>query len=282
MLYIAVFIIGLLFWSFWSVILHRLGTEVTRKKVRSVLVWRSQCPHCKHTLTRYDLFPLLSWLSTRGKCRYCKATVSHWYPLLELGSALVFLGITYWRTLYGGGDITLLILSLFVHRSLYLLMIYDIRTMYLHPVARWMALLWAAGLLIYGNDGTSFLTAAQRVVIFTIGFVFIYLLAKLYVRFRWKQDAEGIGQWDVMLAPIVGAVLWKVVQSSGLMDMGSWMMTVQYFRYYVIVACIASLLLLVVIPITHEWGKRMIPFFPGMILAAWIMMMISSRILSLS
>lgn len=278
MLYVSLFIVGLLFWSFWSVLLHRLGTNVTRNKIRSVLIWRSHCPHCKHTLARYDLFPLVSWLSTRGKCRYCKATVSHRYPLLELWSALVFLGITYWRTLSGGGDVTLLMLSLFVHWSLYLLMVYDIRTMYLHPVARWMALLWAAGLLFYRNDGAQFLTAAQRVVIFTISFVLIYLLAKLYVRFRWKQDAEGIGQWDVMLSPIVGAVLWKVAERSGIMDTSSWMMTVQYFRYYVIAACIASLLLLIVIPITHEGWKRMIPFFPGMILAVWILMLLGGVI----
>lgn len=86
MRYIIIFIVGLLFGSFGSVILHRLGEEITRKKLRSVLVGRSHCPHCKHTLEWYDLFPLFSWLATGGKCRYCKKKVSHRYPLLEIGS----------------------------------------------------------------------------------------------------------------------------------------------------------------------------------------------------
>ncbi|MBP6910984.1 prepilin peptidase [Patescibacteria group bacterium] len=61
----------MLFGSFGSVILHRLGDNITRAKIRSVLVGRSHCPHCQHTLARHDLFPLVSRLFTRGKCRYC-------------------------------------------------------------------------------------------------------------------------------------------------------------------------------------------------------------------
>lgn len=47
---------------------------------------------------------------------------------------------------------------------------------------------------------------------------------------------------------------------------------VQYFWYYVIAACLAALLLLFITPITTEQGKRMIPFFPGMIVGVWVMM----------
>ena len=107
MRYILVFIIGLLFGSFGSVILHRLGDNITWAKIRSVLIGRSYCPHCEHDLARYDLFPLASRLSTGGKCRYCKTKISHWYPLLEIGSGLVFLGIFYWWSLFGGGDVAL-------------------------------------------------------------------------------------------------------------------------------------------------------------------------------
>ena len=60
-----------------------------------------------------------------------------------------------------------------------------------------------AGLLLYKTDGVSFLTAVQWMFVFAIGFVIFYFLAKIYVRLRRKQDAEGIGQGDVMLAPIV-------------------------------------------------------------------------------
>src|ERR1700735_2406819 len=44
----------------------------------------SHCPHCKHPLAAYDNIPLLSWLWLRGRCRYCHATISIQYPLVEL------------------------------------------------------------------------------------------------------------------------------------------------------------------------------------------------------
>ena len=44
----------------------------------------SHCPHCKHPLAPWDNIPLLSWLSLRGRCRYCKTAISFQYPLVEL------------------------------------------------------------------------------------------------------------------------------------------------------------------------------------------------------
>lgn len=51
---------------------------------------RSVCLHCKRTLHWYDLLPLLSWLSVRGKCRYCKKKIGIMEPLIELGVAAFF------------------------------------------------------------------------------------------------------------------------------------------------------------------------------------------------
>ena len=52
---------------------------------------RSHCPTCGHTLAARDLVPLLSWLTLRGKCRYCGAPVSARYPATELVSGLAWL-----------------------------------------------------------------------------------------------------------------------------------------------------------------------------------------------
>lgn len=51
---------------------------------------RSQCLHCGHQLQWYDLIPLVSWVSTRGKCRYCHKPIGKFEPLIELGMAAVF------------------------------------------------------------------------------------------------------------------------------------------------------------------------------------------------
>lgn len=56
----------------------------------SVLRGRSMCPSCHHTLAPKDLVPVLSWLSLRGRCRYCKKPISWQYPFVELLTTLLF------------------------------------------------------------------------------------------------------------------------------------------------------------------------------------------------
>lgn len=51
---------------------------------------RSRCLYCQHTLAWYDLLPLVSWLSTAGKCRYCHHPIGHFEPLIELAVAGFF------------------------------------------------------------------------------------------------------------------------------------------------------------------------------------------------
>lgn len=59
----------------------------------SVVSGRSHCTSCNHVLGIRDLVPVFSWLSTRGKCRYCGEKVSARYPATELVCAIVFMGI---------------------------------------------------------------------------------------------------------------------------------------------------------------------------------------------
>lgn len=51
---------------------------------------RSRCFHCSKTLAWYDLLPLVSWLSTGGRCRYCKKPIGAFEPLMEIGLGGVF------------------------------------------------------------------------------------------------------------------------------------------------------------------------------------------------
>jgi leader peptidase (prepilin peptidase)/N-methyltransferase len=59
----------------------------------SVLWPPSHCPSCDAHLGARDLVPVVSWLTLRGRCRYCGAPVSARYPLVELSTALVFAGV---------------------------------------------------------------------------------------------------------------------------------------------------------------------------------------------
>ncbi len=50
----------------------------------------SRCLACQHRLAWYDLLPVVSWLSTGGKCRYCRAPIGYFEPLMEIGLAGFF------------------------------------------------------------------------------------------------------------------------------------------------------------------------------------------------
>jgi leader peptidase (prepilin peptidase)/N-methyltransferase len=88
-------ILGLLFGSLASALSYRLPRGLP------VAADRSRCPSCENVLAARDLVPVLSWVASRGRCRYCDAKISWRYPLLELAMAGLF--IAAW--LRGGGDL---------------------------------------------------------------------------------------------------------------------------------------------------------------------------------
>ena len=53
----------------------------------------SHCPVCKTKLGFWDLFPIFSWLLAKGRCRHCGTRMSIRYVLIEIISALTFLGL---------------------------------------------------------------------------------------------------------------------------------------------------------------------------------------------
>lgn len=80
---LAVILFGLLWGSFLSVVKNRLDNLGT------VLVGRSRCSKCKKTLGPLDLIPLVSFVSSWGRCRYCKKKISFEYPALEIVTAIL-------------------------------------------------------------------------------------------------------------------------------------------------------------------------------------------------
>lgn len=82
---ICVFIIGTLFGSFFTLATYRIPRH------QDIVKTRSYCPKCKHRLGFFDCFPILSYISTIGRCRYCKKPISIRYPLIEFASGMVFL-----------------------------------------------------------------------------------------------------------------------------------------------------------------------------------------------
>jgi len=81
---------GLAVGSFLNVIIYRLP----RKK--SLIRPRSSCPGCGSAIRWYLNVPVFSYLILRGRCRSCGSKISIRYPLVEAGTAALFL-LFFWR-----------------------------------------------------------------------------------------------------------------------------------------------------------------------------------------
>jgi len=64
--------------------------RVAKLQQKSITKDRSVCLYCGNGLRWYDLVPLISWISLRGKCRYCHKPIGWFEPLIELGLAAFF------------------------------------------------------------------------------------------------------------------------------------------------------------------------------------------------
>lgn len=82
---IMIFIIGLVFGSFYNVVGYRLPNNM------SIAFPASHCTNCNHKLKFYELIPVISYIFLRGKCMKCKERISIFYPFFELLTGVLFL-----------------------------------------------------------------------------------------------------------------------------------------------------------------------------------------------
>ncbi|TFG65988.1 MAG: prepilin peptidase [Gemmatimonadales bacterium] len=97
---VYVTIVGAAIGSFINVLVARL--PLGESPVRP----RSRCPNCSTQISWYDNVPMVSWLLLRGRCRSCRTRISIEYPLVEAGTAAIWLGVAWlygptWHALLG-------------------------------------------------------------------------------------------------------------------------------------------------------------------------------------
>lgn len=85
--YIAfvVFLYGLITGSFLNLCVYRIPLGISINKPRSY------CESCGTSLRFCDLIPVFSYITTRGRCRYCGTKISIKHPLFELMVGVIFL-----------------------------------------------------------------------------------------------------------------------------------------------------------------------------------------------
>ena len=270
-----------LFGSLWSVLLVRLGEKQDKETLKSILRWRSVCPLCHTTLQPKHLIPLFSFLWQRGKCAACGQKISRLYPVLEMGSALVFVLTFLWFQYMGGGIIAF---RCAVNWLLFLLMVYDVIKYELH-VPLWIVLLIVAGLpQLVGYQG-NYLQAFRSVLVFVVWFLVIFLGAKGYIYLRYHTPGEGLGEGDIYLAWAIGLLMPFVFSYHHLAY--DFTHLISLFVLFVFLSSAIGIVLWLILwcikrSIPSIWtdsdltlfaDKILIPFLPAMIISFWLLLL---------
>lgn len=260
-------VLGALIGSFLNVVIHRVpaGQSVVRPP--------SACPTCGNAIGPFDNIPIVSWLVLRGRCRHCSARISVRYPVVELGTALAFVGIAAWMisslspvssVVGDAGSLGLLAAALMTTGYLWLgavsiaLIAIDLETHRLPnvivlPGYGIVVLALAVPALLAGDLERFAFTAAGAGILFGV-----YLLLAL----AWPG---GMGLGDVKLAGVLGAFL----------GFSGWAaLAVGAFGAFLL-GGVLSIILLAARVVTRKSG---IPFGPWMISGAWLGLVVGEPI----
>jgi leader peptidase (prepilin peptidase)/N-methyltransferase len=205
-------VLGLIVGSFLNVVILRLPARMEwfwKRDARELLELTpdaepappdlarkgSHCPHCKHPLAAWDNIPLLSWLLLRGRCRYCKASISIQYPLVELLCGIASAIVVWkfgadWQAAAGLVFTWVLIAAAGI----------DFRTQLL-PDSLTLPLLWL-GLLI--SLVPLFADMRHAVIGAAVGYLALW---SVYWIFKLATGKEGMGYGDFKLFAAAGAWL---------------------------------------------------------------------------
>lgn len=82
--YIMFFIVGTCFGSFYNLCGMRIPKNLSINKPGS------HCENCNHSLSWYELIPILSFIFLKGRCKNCHTKLSLFYPFTELVTGLLF------------------------------------------------------------------------------------------------------------------------------------------------------------------------------------------------
>ena len=218
--------------SFLNVCVARLALD------ESIVYPPSHCLKCQHALRFWDLIPVLSYVFLRGKCRYCGATITWRYPLVEIITAASFLGLY----------ILFPVLPQYLFSLVFvLLLIVTFFTDLENEIIPDQVVI--AGIVLGLAYGFYSGKIVESLVAMVTGYLFFFVVAKLSF---WYYKQEAIGQGDLKFGAMLGACL-------GLKGL-----ILSLFLAYFLGAIISLLL----VGLKIKTFKEHIPFGPFLVLGA--------------
>lgn len=221
--YIALVLAGAALGSFagatvWRIRAHQLDTDKKNKEKvdakeysrlkkllgKSFTTDRSQCLHCGYELKWYDLIPVVSWLTLRGKCRECKHPIGAGELGIELAMIAFFVAsYAFWPGgVQSGLEIAHFVLWLAAGVVMAILFVYDLRW-FLLPDKLTIALA-GIGVAIVGVSA-----AETQDVVGTIltALASVAILAGLYAVLHFVSKGRWVGFGDVKLGVGLALIL---------------------------------------------------------------------------
>jgi leader peptidase (prepilin peptidase)/N-methyltransferase len=207
---IFVFLFGLIIGSFLNVCILRIPSG------KSIVLPASACPKCGEPIRPYDNIPVLSYLLLGGKCRGCKTKISPMYPLVELLTALLFLGCFY------AFGISVETAKWAAFSAIMVVLVFtDLRERILPDVVNFTGLaiglifslftkptdgtaLWIANHLFDYPPPAPVLSLVDAILGAAVGGGLLWLVSEAYFKLRGR---EGMGLGDVKMMLMAGAFL---------------------------------------------------------------------------
>ncbi|MEK9657373.1 MAG: prepilin peptidase [bacterium] len=236
---------GLFLGCFLNMLIYRLPYDMVLTK--DIF----KCRRCKKIWCVLDFIPLLSYLINRGKCRYCKKSISCRYFFVELITPIVLLVVFFQYPAFSW----LFFKFSFFYIICIIIFFTDFETYIIPNHLTYLCI--GIGLL------ESFFVHqyVDRFVACGIGYGIYYLIGKV-ATYYYKKESMGGG--DMKLAAGIGA-LW---------GMPIVLLSI-YLSFFVAVIVVIPLLLLKI-----KSRKDHIPFGPAIIIASIISLHYSEEILA--
>ncbi len=188
---------------------HKEYIQLKKLASEKVSKDRSRCLHCGYELKWFDLMPLVSWLSLKGKCRNCRKPIGRMEPLIELGTAVFFVAsFLFWPVeLASGLQIAIFVIWLVSGVGLAILFAYDAKWFLLPDRVNFaiigLGLVSAILMIIASHDVIGAIVSVLGSVAILSGLYFVLYIAS---KGRW------IGFGDIKLGLGLGLLLadWKL------------------------------------------------------------------------
>lgn len=181
---VFVFILGMVFGSFGNVLIARVP------KGESIVKPGSRCPKCKSPVKPYHNIPVFSWLWLRGRCAACGGAISPLYPLVELGTGIIFVSVYF----TAGISVFALAAALALFLLFVLSMIdleYKAVPDHINLPAFFIALL-ATPFFLHNLENALLIAGGMALLRFTVS---------------WLLGKEAMGEADIIVGGTMGALL---------------------------------------------------------------------------